>query len=452
MTFFTAGRALSRQRRARSRLARWSILAGLLFGLGLQNQTQAQMPPAAPLSVHDAVKAATAHALSPLAAEAGARAAREMAVAAAQRPDPVLRLSIDNLPVNGPARYSLTRDFMTMRSIGLAQSFTREDKRQARSERYERQALSALAERQVRVAWVQRETALAWFNRRAAEQRLALLSAQRDESRLQIEAADAALRGGRGGSAAALAARDALAQLEQSLLGADAEAANARRTLARWTGGPPAQPLADAPALGQAAWPTHAVLTRLDQHPQLQKLAADEAQALAAVAVARAEREPDWSAQLMFSQRGSRYSDMLTFAVSLPLPWDRPQRQDRELAARLAQAEALRAERDELAREHLALTESWVEAWQAGLARLALIDRERSPLALQRVDAALAAYRGGQSALDGVLQARRAALALQRERIDIELETAQLWARLAFLIPESDHPPLPAAASVTTKE
>lgn len=45
-----------------------------------------------PLSVQDAVAAATARALSPTAAAAAADAARERAIAAAQRPDPVLRL------------------------------------------------------------------------------------------------------------------------------------------------------------------------------------------------------------------------------------------------------------------------------------------------------------------------------------------------------------------------
>ncbi|HMQ74048.1 MAG TPA: TolC family protein, partial [Rubrivivax sp.] len=82
-----------------------------------------------PLSVQDAVAAATARALSPTAAAAAADAARERAIAAAQRPDPVLRLSLDNLPVDGAERFSTTRDFMTMRSIGLMQTFTRADKR-----------------------------------------------------------------------------------------------------------------------------------------------------------------------------------------------------------------------------------------------------------------------------------------------------------------------------------
>jgi outer membrane protein TolC len=387
------------------------------------------------LSLHEAVQVATGRALSPAAATATAQAARERAVAAAQRPDPVLRLSLDNVPVEGADRFSTTRDFMTQRSISLMQTFTRDEKRNARAERYEREAQAALAVRSLRIATVQRDTAIAWFERRAVEQRRVLLQQLLSEGQRQIEAAEAALRGARAVPADLITMRDALAQLEQAQLDVDAELSNARRTLARWTGHDVPESLANSPSLAQHPPAAAHVAEGLARHPDLLRLTAAAAQADAEAEVARTEREPDWSAELMFSQRGSRYADMVSIGVSLPLPWDRPQRQDRELAARLAQAEALRAEREELVREYLAQTESWIEAWRAGLARLALIDRDRAPLAQQRIDAALAAYRGGQASLSAVLDARRAALALQMERIDIELQTARLWARLEFLIP-----------------
>lgn len=408
---------------------------------------QSTAEPAIPLSVRDAVRAAVGRAVWPSAADAAARAARERAVAAAQRPDPVLRFSVDNLPLDGPDRLSIARDFMTMRAVGLMQVFTRDDKLRARAERFEREAQAAQAERRARVATVQREAAIAWFDRRAAAQRLVLLQAQRDEARLQLDAAAAAWRGGRGSSADAIAAQDALVQLEQALLGARAQVVNTGRMLVRWTGGPGERPLASAPPLDRSVILAHSAADRLEHHPDLARLAAREATAKAEAAVARAEREPDWSAELMLSQRGSRYSNMVSVAVSLPLPWDRPQRQDRELAAWLAQAEALRAEREESEREHLAQIEAWIEAWRAGLARLTLIDSDREPLARQRIDAALGAYRGGSAPLGPVLDARRAALVLGMERIEVELETARLWARLEFLIPDSHIPPPSDAAA-----
>jgi hypothetical protein len=58
-----------------------------------------------------------------------------MAAAAGQLPDPVLKFGVENLPVNGPDRLSLSRDFMTMRRIGLSQELPSAQKRQLRSER-----------------------------------------------------------------------------------------------------------------------------------------------------------------------------------------------------------------------------------------------------------------------------------------------------------------------------
>ncbi|HEJ6263635.1 TPA: TolC family protein, partial [Pseudomonas aeruginosa] len=66
--------------------------------------------------------------------------ARQAQVASAQQavgpadalPDPKLIIGIDNLPIEGPDRYTLNRDSMTMRRIGLMQEVPNGDKRLAR--------------------------------------------------------------------------------------------------------------------------------------------------------------------------------------------------------------------------------------------------------------------------------------------------------------------------------
>ena len=401
-------------------------LAGLL----------ALIPPAAadePLSLGAAVSTALARSRSLDASTAAAQGAREMAVAAAQRPDPVLRLSLDNLPVNGPERFSTTRDFMTMRSIGLMQTLPSGDKRRARGERFEREADAALSERAQRVALLQTEVAQAWLERRMQEQRWLLLQAQIIEARVLVQTTEAALRGGRGSIADVFSAREALAQLEQGLIGAQAERGNARLTLARFTGGPPDQPLADAPPFQRSP----AAIGPLDRLPDLAALQAREAVARAEAEVARQELKPDWSAEIMFSQRGSQFSNMVSIGVSVPLQWDRPQRQQRELAARLARVNELEAEREEQTRARVLQVQRWRQDWQAGQARLAHLDAQREPLAKQRTEAALAAYRGGREGLGAVLQARRDALNLALERLALERDTAGLWAQLEYLIPDS---------------
>lgn len=376
------------------------------------------------------------------ASAASARAAAEDAVAAAQRPDPVLRLSLDNLPVNGPDRWSTTRDFMTMRSIGVMQTLTSERKRQVRARRFEREADAARAQRLMQAADVQRQTAVAWFELYAAQQRRSLLYAQRDEARRQVLAAEAAARAGRGSQTEWIAAREALWRLEQMGLQTEAERRDTQRALQRWTGLPVAGPLGQPPLLSPSPENADALL---DRHPALRAMQARTEVARAAAALANAERDPDWSVELMLSQRGNAYSDMVSVGVSIPLAGNRVRRQDRDLAARLAEVDALDAELTEARRARAQEITEWREALETALAQRALIDRERVPLAAQRTEAALAAYRAGAAPLATVLAAREASLALALERVEVELRAARHWAALDALQPANSAIPFEPA-------
>ena len=117
------------------------------------------------LTLEEALRLAQEQSRQLTAQEAFANASRHMAVAAGQRPDPTLKAGINNLPVDGPDRFSLTRDFMTMRSIGVMQEFTREGKRKARAARFEREAEVAEASRELALTELQRDTAMAWLDR-----------------------------------------------------------------------------------------------------------------------------------------------------------------------------------------------------------------------------------------------------------------------------------------------
>ena len=111
-----------------------------------------------------------------------------MGLAAGQLPDPTLKFGVNNLPINGEDRFSLTQDFMTMRSVGVMQEFTRDDKRKARSARFEREAGVAEAGRAVALANLRRDTAVAWLDRHYQERMRELLQLQRAEAALQVEA------------------------------------------------------------------------------------------------------------------------------------------------------------------------------------------------------------------------------------------------------------------------
>lgn len=410
----------------------WLVRAWVPFAL---TGVFACAPAQATLSLEQALHLAELRSRQLPAQELAAAAARQMSVAAGQLPDPTLKAGINNLPIDGPDRLSLTRDFMTMRSISVMQEFTRGDKRKARSARFDREAEVAEAGRAVALADLRRDVAMAWLDLHFRQRLHQTLQAQRAETVLQVEAADAAYRGGRGTQADVFASRSAVAQIDDRLREAELQVATTRTRLERWVGAAAEQDLGAPPDMLAVRLDSPGLAHQLEHHPQLALMARQEAVARAEADIAARGKRADWSAELMFSQRGSAYSNMLSFNVSVPLQWDQKNRQDRELAARLALAEQLRAQREEATREHVAQARGWLQQWQGNRQRLAHYDSALLPLAGERTRAALAGYRGGGGSLASVLEARRMEIDTRLERLRLEMETAGLWARLEHLIP-----------------
>ena len=420
-----------------------AALCSALFSLGADAQTG--------LTLDQALRAAQDRSRQLVAKDAAAAASREMAVAAGQRPDPILKVGINNLPINTQDRFSLTRDFMTMRSVSVMQEITRSDKLKARSARFEREAEAAEASRALALANLRRDTAMAWLDRYYQEQMLVMLRSQRAEAGLQIEAADAAYRGGRGSQADVFAARSAVALIDDRIRQTDGQIAAARARLARWVGARADEPLAPPPLLSTVALDAARLDSELQRNPQIALMAGEQAVASAEADVARSDKHPDWSVELMYSQRGPAYSNMVSLNVSIPLQLDQKNRQDRDVAARLARVEQLRAERDEALRDRVAQARSWLQEWHSDRDRLANYDSTLIALAGERTRAAIAAYRGGGGPLGAVLEARRSEIDTRLDRLRLELEAAGLWARLSTLIPAEPAAAAPDRPSAATE-
>ena len=392
---------------------------------------------AAPLGLEQAQHIAVARSRTLEGIDAAVSAARDMAVAARQLPDPVIKFGVDNLPVAGPDRFSLSNDFMTMRRLGVMQELTRPDKRERRADAYQRAADKSLAEKGAATAAIERDTAIAWLNSYFLHELSGLAAGQMAQAESEVAASEAAYRGGKGSLADVLAARSALGLAQDRASEAARRSASASTMLGRWIGAEAERPLAQLPALDAIPFELSTLGSQLAHHPQLGLLDRQVDAALAEVRSAEAARKSDWTVELAFQQRGPAYSNMVSLGVSVPLQWDRKNRQDRDVAAKAALVDQVRAEREEAQRTHLAETRLMIEEWRNGRERLARFERDLQPLAAQRVEATLAAYRGGKAALAEVLAARRGETELKLRVLELRMATARLWAQLHFLFPHS---------------
>lgn len=400
----------------------------------------------APLTLAEAQRRAVARSTLLPAQDAAASAARSMAVAASQWPDPVLKLGVDNLPVSGADAWSFTKDSMTMGRIGVMQEILSSGKREVRAQRYEREATRVEVEKSAVAAGVARDAALAWIDRYYAERSVALIAQQAAEAGLEIESAELAYRTGRGPQADVFAARGARAALAEKASDAKRRATTATTMLARWIGPEADAPLAGAPDFSRVPLDRTRLSDQLAHHPQIAMLAQAESVAESEAKVAQADRDPNWSVEVYYQQRAPGFGNMMSVGVNVPLPWDRANRQDRDVAAKLALADQARAQREDALRTHVAEVQGMLEEWENGRERLALYADSLLPLARERTDAALAAYRGGKGALADLLAARRGELDVRRDQLMLERETARLWAQLAFFDFDHDAHGAPAPA------
>jgi outer membrane protein TolC len=413
------------------------IVAAALFGAALfAGGAYAADAPITPLTLYAAQSQALERSRQLTAQDYAALASREMAVAAGELPDPVLRAGIENLPVSGSDKFSLSSDFMTMRNIGISQEITRGDKRRYRKERFEREADVSLAEKAAFVAEIQRDTALAWFDLYYAKAMADVVAEHIAQADLEIQAAEGAYRANRGNQAGIYMSRSTRTAIENRASEIERRKLNAKTLLARWVGDAASRPLATKPSTDELRIDLNALESHLAHHPEIVVLSKLVDVAQAEAKLADANRKSDWTVSAGFSQRGSQYSNMASIGVSIPLQWNQKNRQDRELSAKLALVEQAKANRDEALRAHVAEVRLMVNEWQNNRERYARYEKKLIPLANKRVSAALSAYRGNKATLNDVLDARRDAIDVRLQALDLKDETDRLWTRINFLFPD----------------
>ena len=425
---------------ARYRACRFSVIALvaiLLHALALSPHADAVE---APLTLAQAQHLALERSRQLAGQDHAVAAARELAVAAGQLPDPVLKLGIDNLPVSGSGRFSLGNDFMTMRRAGVMQEITRADKRHLRAEKFEHMAQKTLAEKAVAQAAIARDTALAWLDRYYAEARAGVIAEQEVQAKLEIQAAEGAYRGARGNLAELFAARSVLATLGDQASESERRIRTATLMLSRWIGPAAELPLAAAPATDTIDPDRAKIADQLTHHPELAVLAKQENIAELDVQLAQADQRSDWTVEVALQQRGPAYSNMISLGVSIPLQWDQKNRQDRELSSRLALLEQAKAEREEMLRAHLAEVQALLLEWDSNRERSTRYRHQLMPLAQQRMAATITSYQGGKASLADVLSARRNEIDVRLRSLELEADTARLWAQLNFLSPGEGAP------------
>lgn len=371
-------------------------------------------------------------------------AAEEEAARAAALPDPKLTIGMANWPVTGGDAFDFRADDMTMKQVGVMQEFPARAKRHAHQELADRAIEQAQALSLAEQLAVRRAAAEAWITLWAAQCELGALQALREQSMLAVRIAKARLPSASGTATDVLATQAAVLELESRIDAAGASVNVARGTLARWLGEEPAALTTTGapPDFNTLPVSEATLLASVDRQGPLLPWRSRESVAEAEVALAAAEKRPDWSVGVTYGRRerspaGVPRSDMLMVEFAIDLPLFARNRQDRGIAARRAELEAVAAEHEDARRMQREAVHRALAEWDGLKRQVARKETEALPLARDRAQAAVASY-GGGGALQPWLDARRTELELHIEHARHLGELGRVWAALAHLLPDQE--------------
>lgn len=413
--------------------ARSLALLGIFVATVANSATPAST---APLDLAEAVRLAERDAPMIAARRAEAESALQLIGPAGERPDPELVAGIDNLPVSSGDAFNLNRDFMTMRKIGVMQAFPRREKRELRVQRATADSARAQALLTAEQLGTREAVAIAWIALAHAEQRLALAMAMRTQGDLLVSAATAAISSGRGSATDAITAKQARIALEDRIDALALERDQGKTALAQWLPDDAGRPLGETPNWTELGPNASRWQNRIQHHRELLAYDAITRSAEAEVALARAEKRPDWSMELAYADRGPDYSNMISLEFRIGLPLFSSRRQDPTIASREATLVQVQAERAAAERMHRAEIDRTYAAWRSALKRTQRYQEELLPLGDDRAATALAAYRGSGGSLQNALAAFDAALEQRMAYVDVLDVLGQSWAALHFAFAE----------------
>ena len=362
--------------------------------------------------------------------EAGAlrvQSRREAAEAADELPDPRLRAGVMNLPVSGPAAFELDRQLPTQVAIGIEQEIPNLARRRARygvasSEVRVAEARLGMAERNLLAS-----AGTAWVSLFYAQERLDLASTALDELRAFIPVANSAVASGSARPAESLVIRRELLGIEDAATSIEAERETAQAQLSRYIPFPDPVALGEAPT---AALDENQLRFELEENPELILADAEQDRAEAGVALARAEKRPDFGVSVTYGRRDQAFGDAVSVMGSITLPIFTDRRQNPRIAAAEADAAAALADREDRRRALVADFEAHLATWRSTTRQWRRARDELLPLARDRVELETASFAAGRADLVDVIAAKSALALLELEILEREQAAVQAAVKL----------------------
>ncbi len=361
-------------------------------------------------------------------------------------PDPRVSLMAANFPSDS---FDINQEAMTQVTLGVSQMFPRGNSLDL-SGRQKRQ----LAAQEPLLRWDRRAKVTAtvtqlWLEVFKAQESIRLIEQDRSLFENLVEATRASYSTalGRARQQDIIRAQLELTRLDDRLTVLRQQQESAQQRLSEWIGLQARTPvvrqlpeeksglpgLADLPADDQWRY------KQISQHPALQAFERRINAMQTGVELARQKYKPEWGLSAQYGYRdddpvGRDRADLFSVGVTFDLPLFTANRQDQEVSAASSRAEALKTDKQLLARQLVAQLDTALTQLQRLDERRALYERQLLPQMAELAEAALAAYNSDAGDFAEAVRARIAELNAGIEALVIDVQRRQTLATIQYLL------------------
>lgn len=340
---------------------------------------------------------------------ARSRSMSELAVATEKLPDPKLKLGFANLPTD---TFNLGQEPMTQAVIGVQQMFPRGQTRSLNSARLNesvaRNDAEALDRHYLILTAVREEYTRIFLHRerqRILQQSLIVFTDLAEITRDYFAT-------GRAHQQDVVQAQLELSKVQERLIGMQQQEEQARARLAERIGADAFRELdSDWPHISQPE-PAQQIITGLTEHPRLRAWQHEIAKSRTSEEIARQAYKPGFAVDLAYGGRsgqntnGTNRSDLLSVFVTMDVPLFTKNRQDRVLAASIADTSAVEYVRDDIYRSMKARVEEHTATLTREQERLDFYREYLLPQAAYNAETAFEDYQDAVGDLTNLMRAR----------------------------------------------
>lgn len=367
------------------------------------------------------------------------------AISASTLPDPILSFGAANLPTDS---FDFRQEGMTQASIGITQRLPRGNSRELMGKQKRQlgqQQAMLRADRQAKVAATVSQL---WLEGYRAEQSMALIERTRPlfEQLLTLSRSNYGAGLARAGQQDIISAELALSRLDDRLLILQQQRDTARDQLSEWLG---------TEAITAFSTDTfrdirirdikdRRLASALQAHPAIRAIEQTIAVAQSDVALRQEQYKAEWAVNAKYAHRaddplGNDRADLFSIGVSVDLPLFTAKRQDQNLSAAQARAEANRTDKALLLRKMMANLKTQFNRLQGIDERLTLYNSRLLREARKQVSVNLNAYQNDKGDFREVIQAQIDALNVDIDALNLRIDRQKTSVNIAYLLAGEHH-------------